>query len=147
MLISGEVIVRGTFVATGIVGTVDPLHWTRKGLWIEVQNGDLFEEKNGSPVLQWSGLMLVAPFHVKPLVYDGIPPATTEQQRASTRSTKAVARVETSIASSEACRIWLVGDHAGKPGRTNREQTKPLEQGSGKMAWLLEPAILFRRLG
>jgi hypothetical protein len=124
VLVSGEVIVRGTFVATGIVGTIDPLHWTRKGLRIEVQNGDLFEEKNGIPVMQWSGLALVAPFHVKPLVYDGILPATAEQQRASTRSTKAVARVETSIASSEACRTWLVGIMRASPNeRTESKQS------------------------
>jgi hypothetical protein len=124
VLISGEVIVRGTFVATGIVETIDPFQWPRRGLWIEVQNGDLFEEKNGIPVLQWSGLVLVAPFHVKPLVYDGILPATTEQQRASTRSTKAVARVETSIASSEACRTWLVGIMRASPDeRTESKQS------------------------
>ena len=95
VLIGGEVIVRGTFVATGIVGTIDPLHWTRKGLWIEVQNGDLFEDKNGIPVLQWSGLALVAPFHVKPPPSDAILPTTTGH--ASARSEQRLTTVQASI--------------------------------------------------
>jgi len=88
----------GSFENEGIrkiVGTVDPLHWTRKGLWIEVQNGDLFEEKNGSPVLQWSGLALVAPFHVKPPPSDAILPTTTGH--ASARSEQRLTTVQASI--------------------------------------------------
>jgi hypothetical protein len=127
VLISGKVIVRGTFVATGMVGMIDPLQWTRRGSCIEVQNGDLLEEANNRLVLRWSGLALVVPptpFHVKPPVSDRVLPATTEPQRASTKSTKAIARVETSKTSYEACLAWLTQIMRASPDeRTESRQS------------------------
>lgn len=60
ILIEGKIVARGTFVSTGVVGLIDPLQWARQNLWIEVRNGDLFEEEADKPVPRWTGLMLVA---------------------------------------------------------------------------------------
>jgi hypothetical protein len=113
ILADGKLIARGTFATTGMIGTLDALQWRRSGLWVDVRNGDLFEDENNNLVLRWSGLALVerripglqtvagmgieqasylhgdgatareAKFHVKRTALDRIRPSTTPQEGAS----------------------------------------------------------------
>jgi hypothetical protein len=149
-LSGGKVIVRGTFVATGTIGFIDPLQWTRAGLCVDVRNGDLFEEENNKLTLRWSGLALTTPmvgtarspsglewlpathphqslpphmFHVEPPEPDGARPTTTEPQVAARKSSKAISRVETKEASRQACLAWLVQLMQANP----RERTESRE--------------------
>lgn len=90
-LVDGRVIARGTFVRTGIVGTIDPLQWSRHGASIDVRNSDLLLQENYKPVPLWTGITLLDPaqfqlaqrsadaakmFHVEPTTYDP-PPSPT----------------------------------------------------------------------
>jgi hypothetical protein len=132
LLVDGKVIVRGTFVATGMVGTIDPLQWRRSGLCIEARNGDLFEKENSKLVLRWSGLAVVAPtetlsdpssvFHMKCTDRAGALAATTKQQ-ARPAGSKALARLETFSTSYKECVAWLAEIMLASPNeRTETRQ-------------------------
>jgi hypothetical protein len=61
MLVNGEIIAHGTFEKTGGFGPIHRLQWARRGLTIDVNSGDLFQEVDGKAAIQWSGLVLEAP--------------------------------------------------------------------------------------
>jgi hypothetical protein len=86
-LIDGRLIARGTFYRTGSVCEIDPQQWARRGLYIDVSNGDLVEPENGELIARWTALTLwspetnhaphqqfaqATPFHVKPMAHDDL---------------------------------------------------------------------------
>jgi hypothetical protein len=91
-LVDGNVIARGTYMLTGVVGTVDPLQWARSEMFIDVRDGSLLAQENHKNNLLWSGLTLVNPltfqmaqaakasnvFHVEPTAHAPVPRNTTK---------------------------------------------------------------------
>ena len=94
--------------------------WSHRSFYIDAENGDVLQIKNSDIadcndflMKRWRAVMLRRPlqtsmFHGKPLVPDPIRSHTTEPQRTSKSSGKAIVRVETTTTSFKACRDWLV---------------------------------------
>jgi hypothetical protein len=61
LLVGGQLAAHGEFAATGAANLIDRFQWTRKGLSVEILNGDLCEEKGYKPVTRWRGLWLETP--------------------------------------------------------------------------------------
>jgi hypothetical protein len=135
---SGDILAKGTHVGTGNVVGIDVVQWSRRGLWVDVRNGDLLEEENQKFVLKWTGLTLekAAPlFHVQPTEPDSVPSATFSG-RTPRASTKGVLRVETKAKSLKACQSWLEQEmHTSpklrlKPKSNYKEEALEIWQGT-----------------
>ena len=61
MLIDRLVVARGTYRPSGTVTDIDEAQWHREMVWIDVRNGDLWEETGFEGNLLWSGLRLALP--------------------------------------------------------------------------------------
>jgi hypothetical protein len=57
----GQIAAVGTFVQTGMAIHVHRTQWQRRGMTVEIRNGDLCEPENHRPVVRWSGIMLELP--------------------------------------------------------------------------------------
>jgi hypothetical protein len=57
---SGERIATGVPASGGARCQLDPAEWVRAGLFFDVQNGDLIEQRDGRWTLRWSTLALSA---------------------------------------------------------------------------------------
>ena len=138
ILMNGEILAHGTFDKTGVFDAIHPSQWARSGLWVDVRNGDLLEEENRKPVLQWKGLVLEKAgklFHVQPTEPDSVPSATFSG-RTPRASTKGVLRVETKAKSLKACQSWLEQEmHTSpklrlKPKSNYKEEALEIWQGT-----------------
>jgi hypothetical protein len=103
--------------------------WSHRSYSIDTNNGDVLQVSSSPTnwndfwVKRWRAVMLKRPmFHGKPLVPDAIRSHTTEPQRASKSSGKAIARVNTTTTSLKACREWLVEIMQASP--KERTETK-----------------------
>jgi hypothetical protein len=61
LLVSGRVVAFGTFVQTGVEGPIGRLQWTRSGISIEVESGDLCQGEDYRAVPKWTGVDLRLP--------------------------------------------------------------------------------------
>jgi hypothetical protein len=99
-LISGRIIARGTFAASGIAGEVDKLQWERSDVLIDVRNSDLLEDGRIKPLVKWSGLTLSCP----PFGATIMKPRTNLKSAAERRDNAHRASIKAAIAS-----LWPEG--------------------------------------
>src|SRR5262245_66553296 len=59
-LANGELIANGRHPVSGVRSDLDPAEWTCAGLTLDVRNGVLYEERNGTQVQWWDIAMRVA---------------------------------------------------------------------------------------
>lgn len=100
-LVDGNVIARGTYMVTGVVGMVDPLQWARRAMFIDVRDGSVLSQEDHKKTLLWSGLTLISPiapqlpqrpaygagvFHVQPTAHAPLPRNTTKTARSARMS-------------------------------------------------------------
>jgi hypothetical protein len=57
----GKVVAFGTFLLTGIEGPIGRKQWIRRGMSIDVSNGDLCEDQDHRAIPKWTGLSLRLP--------------------------------------------------------------------------------------
>jgi hypothetical protein len=139
MLVKGQIDSYGTFAKTGNFGLMHRLQWARRGLFIDVQGGDLLEGTDREPAVLWSGVIFEAPetkdlsshkpqlgaedtgvFHVNTPERDGppsIPISTVERRPAARRVTPQRASIEAAIAA-----IWPEGIPLALPLKTRDQK-------------------------
>jgi hypothetical protein len=61
ILADGKIVAFGTAAGTGIEGPISRVQWTRRGISIDVSNGDLCEGQDYRAVPKWTGLSLRLP--------------------------------------------------------------------------------------
>ncbi len=105
ILVSGQVVAFGEFAQTGIEGPIGRFQWLRRGISIDVSNGDLCEGDDYRAMPKWTGLSLRVPDAVAPTnqPQNGLSPKIMEAPR------KANAQIQTKQKSYVECVGWLVG--------------------------------------
>lgn len=97
--------------------------WSHEDFFLDAHNGDILKDNPSSTerydrfVKGWIGVVLELAdpskhkfgklFHGKPIVYDELPPASPEPEKASVQQSKAQANVEIKASSYTACVAWL----------------------------------------
>ena len=76
-------------------------------------------------------------FHVKPIARDSLLPATTEPQGTSSKSVRAITRVETAEASYQECVAWLMQIMQASPVKRTETKQSLWKQAQEKWAGTL----------
>jgi hypothetical protein len=99
ILVGGRIVAFGAFAQTGVEGPIGRLQWLRKGISIDVSNGDLCEGDDYRAVAKWTGLSLWLP--KAPLPTNQPQNVMTEQPR------KAREQIQNKEKPLKECIVWL----------------------------------------
>lgn len=128
LLVSGRIVARGTFAASGQIVLIDRLQWAREGILIDVRNSDVlrYEQNHLAPL--WTGVVLELPIHNEMLNVIPIPPPIAHPPRR-----RSVKRVETTTIAVKECKAWLIEHMKRSPDR--RTKTKANWFAEAKTKW------------